>query len=101
MDAADIAFTASRLSREKIDAEGRRGSVMIENDLEPDLCAHALAAAIQALNVERERCANLAMAWVGVCAKKLDEREITRHEYQINMAAANVIARKIREVAND
>lgn len=42
--AHNIAFRASELSREKLGPEARKASVMIENDLEPEECAYALAA---------------------------------------------------------
>ena len=48
--AEGIAFTASKLSCEKLDAEGRRAAVMIEVDLNHEECAVALAAAIARLH---------------------------------------------------
>jgi len=49
MKPENIAFVASQLSREKLEPDGRRGAVMIENDLEPEMCAWSLSAAIQKL----------------------------------------------------
>lgn len=54
MNPEDIALRASKLSREKLDSNGRGAAVMIETDLEPEECAFALVAALTCLDAAED-----------------------------------------------